>query len=36
MIQFARLFPDQEILAALSRGWNWSHIVEIIPCYSRP
>jgi hypothetical protein len=31
MIQFARLFPNQEIVAALSRQLSWSHFVEIIP-----
>jgi hypothetical protein len=31
MIQFARLFPDREIVAALSRELSWSHFVEIIP-----
>jgi len=31
MIQFAETFPDQEIVAALSRQLSWSHFVEIIP-----
>jgi predicted nuclease of restriction endonuclease-like (RecB) superfamily len=31
MIQFADLFPDPEIVAALSRQLSWSHFVEIIP-----
>jgi predicted nuclease of restriction endonuclease-like (RecB) superfamily len=31
MIQFADLFPDAEIVAALSRQLSWSHFVEIIP-----
>jgi hypothetical protein len=34
MIQFARLFPNQEIVAALSRQLSWSHFVEIIPLIS--
>jgi predicted nuclease of restriction endonuclease-like (RecB) superfamily len=31
MIQFARLFPDREIVAALSRELGWSHFVELLP-----
>lgn len=31
MIQFAEVFPDPEIVAALSRQLSWSHFVEIIP-----
>jgi predicted nuclease of restriction endonuclease-like (RecB) superfamily len=31
MIQFAEVFPDQQIVAALSRQLGWSHFVEIIP-----
>src|SRR4051794_20445589 len=31
MIQFARLFSDREIVAALSRELGWSHFVEILP-----
>ncbi len=31
MIQFAEIFPDQQIVAALSRQLGWSHFVEIIP-----
>jgi predicted nuclease of restriction endonuclease-like (RecB) superfamily len=31
MIQFAQLFPDREIVAALSRELGWSHFVEILP-----
>jgi predicted nuclease of restriction endonuclease-like (RecB) superfamily len=31
MIQFAQLFPDREIVAALSRELSWSHFVEILP-----
>jgi predicted nuclease of restriction endonuclease-like (RecB) superfamily len=31
MIQFARVFPDREIVAALSRELSWSHFVELLP-----
>lgn len=31
MIQFAKEFPDSQIVAALSRQLSWSHFVEIIP-----
>ncbi len=31
MIQFAQVFPDREIVAALSRQLGWSHFVEILP-----
>ena len=31
MIQFAALFPDEQIVAALSGQLSWSHFVEIIP-----
>ena len=31
MIQFAEVFPDRQIVAALSRQLGWSHFVEIIP-----
>jgi hypothetical protein len=31
MIQFARVFPDPEIVAALSRQLGWSHFVELLP-----
>jgi predicted nuclease of restriction endonuclease-like (RecB) superfamily len=31
MIQFAEVFPNREIVAALSRQLGWSHFVEIIP-----
>jgi len=31
MIQFAEVFPDRQIVAALSRQLSWSHFVEIIP-----
>ncbi len=31
MIQFAEIFPDEQIVAALSRQLGWSHFIEIIP-----
>ncbi len=31
MIQFAEAFPDEPIVAALSRELSWSHFVEILP-----
>jgi predicted nuclease of restriction endonuclease-like (RecB) superfamily len=31
MVQFAELFPSQEIVATLSRQLNWSHVVTILP-----
>jgi predicted nuclease of restriction endonuclease-like (RecB) superfamily len=31
MIRFAEVFPDREVVAALSRQLGWSHFVEIIP-----
>ena len=31
MIRLAELFPDREIVAALSRQLGWSHFVEILP-----
>jgi predicted nuclease of restriction endonuclease-like (RecB) superfamily len=31
MVQFAEVFPDGQIVAALSRQLGWSHFVEIIP-----
>jgi predicted nuclease of restriction endonuclease-like (RecB) superfamily len=34
MVQFARVFADREIVAALSRQLSWSHFVEIIPLES--
>ncbi len=30
MVQFSKLFPDQEIVATLSQQLSWSHFVEII------
>lgn len=31
MMQFAEVFPDQKIVATLSRELGWSHFVELIP-----
>lgn len=31
MIQFAEEFPDEQIVATLSRQLGWSHFIEIIP-----
>lgn len=31
MMQFARLFPDEQIVAKLSRQLWWSHFVEVLP-----
>lgn len=31
MVQFAEAFPDENIVAALSRQLSWSHFVEILP-----
>jgi predicted nuclease of restriction endonuclease-like (RecB) superfamily len=31
MVQFAEVFPDEEIVATLSRQLSWSHFVEILP-----
>jgi len=31
MIQFAQLFPDREVVAALSGELSWSHFVEVLP-----
>ena len=31
MIQFVEAFPNEEIVAALSRQLGWSHFVELIP-----
>lgn len=31
MIQFAEVYPDQQIVATLSRQLTWSHFVELIP-----
>jgi len=31
MVKFAEVFPDEQILATLSRELSWSHFVEILP-----
>jgi predicted nuclease of restriction endonuclease-like (RecB) superfamily len=31
MVKFAESFPDEQIVAALSRQLGWSHFVEILP-----
>ena len=31
MVQFAEVFPDEQIVATLSRQLGWSHFVELIP-----
>ena len=31
MVQFAEVFPDEKIVAALSRQLGWSHFVELLP-----
>src|SRR5262249_55186078 len=31
MIGFAEVFPDHQLVAALSKQLGWSHFVEIIP-----
>jgi predicted nuclease of restriction endonuclease-like (RecB) superfamily len=31
MVQFAEVFPDEKIVATLSRQLSWSHFVEILP-----
>ncbi len=35
MMQFAEQFPDEQIVATLSRQLSWSHFVEIIPLQDR-
>ncbi|WCR53866.1 MAG: Putative nuclease YhcG [Wolbachia endosymbiont of Ctenocephalides orientis wCori] len=30
MVQFSKIFPDQEIVATLSQQLSWSHFIEII------
>jgi hypothetical protein len=34
MTRLAELFPDREIVLALSRGLGWSHFVEILSLYA--
>ena len=31
MVQFAEVFPDEQIVATLSQALSWSHFVEILP-----
>src|SRR5437868_13016194 len=31
MVQFAEVFPDQQIVASLMRQLSWTHFLEIIP-----
>lgn len=31
MVQFAEVFPDEQIVATLSRELGWSHFVELLP-----
>lgn len=31
MIQFAEVFPEEEIVATLSRQFVWSHFRELLP-----
>jgi membrane carboxypeptidase/penicillin-binding protein len=31
MLQFAEVFPDEAIVATLSRQLSWSHFIEILP-----
>lgn len=31
MMQFAEVFPDEAIVATLSRQLSWSHFIEILP-----
>lgn len=31
MVQFAEVFPDEEIVVSLSRQLSWSHFIEILP-----
>ena len=31
MVQFAEVFPDQDVVAALSQQLSWSHFIEILP-----
>ena len=31
MVQFAEVFPDQEVVATLSLHLSWSHFIEILP-----
>lgn len=31
MVQFAQIFPDEEIVVTLSRGLSWSHFLALLP-----
>jgi hypothetical protein len=31
MVQFAEVFPDRQIVSALSAQLGWSHFIEILP-----
>lgn len=31
MVRFAEVFPDQQVVAALSRQLGWSHFIEVLP-----
>jgi DUF1016 N-terminal domain len=31
MVKFAEVFPDEDIVATLSRQLSWSHFVELLP-----
>jgi hypothetical protein len=31
MLQFAEVFPDEQIVATLMRQLSWSHFIELIP-----
>jgi hypothetical protein len=35
MIKFAEVFPDETIVATLSRQLSWSHFIEILPLKPR-
>ena len=36
MVQFAEVFPGEDIVATLSRQLSWSHFVELIPLRQPP
>ncbi|WP_339374113.1 DUF1016 N-terminal domain-containing protein [Pelagibaculum spongiae] len=31
MMQFAEVFPEQEIVVSLMRQFNWTHLIALIP-----
>lgn len=31
MVQFAEVFPDEEMVATLSQALSWSHFIEVLP-----